>query len=140
MFGDWKSKQNCLDPNGSFQGEHPWACHLTGLPKDCGIIGNGAAYPVGMFPYPPLAQGNPATAIMGGCYEDDIAMPAGTYFFEYHSLPTPGGSAPLCAQYATYKALADSDPVHYKIAGVSKGCGDPVGSICFPSRIDNACF
>lgn len=123
---------NCPDMAGSFMFSHPDACHRTGRPKDCGIIGNGQAYPAGV-PWPLPKDYKP---IAGGCFRSATETPMhGWHFLEYHSLPTPGGSAPACSEFAKYKALADADPAHYQVATVRKGCGGP----CWPTHRDNAC-
>ena len=136
-IGPWATLGDCNDMDGSFMYKHPIACHRTGLPADCGIIGNGAGYP-NDTPYPPLAENDPTTRIMGGCFwsSDGAPRAAGVwYFLEYHALPTPGGSAQACANFKHFKALMKKDPAHYKVATVRHGCGGP----CWPIGIDNAC-
>jgi hypothetical protein len=128
--------------DGSFMYKHPFACHHTGLPADCGIVGNGAGYPKDT-PYPPLAQNDPKTQIMGGCFWSDATAAiaprtrkAGVWFFlEYHALPTPGGSAQACGNFKSFRALMKKDPAHYKVATVTRACGGP----CWPIGLDNAC-
>src|ERR1700722_10021015 len=52
--GPYASHWDCNDMCGSALYSHPFACHFTGLPHDCRIIGNGFAYPKG-FPFPVAA-------------------------------------------------------------------------------------
>lgn len=130
--GDWGSLAECRDMKGSFENAHPFACHTRPSNFNCRVTGNGQAYPRDVvYPRP---QGYPAVVI-SDCIQARTPM-GGWHFLEYHSLPTPGGSAPRCSEFAKFKALADSDPAHFKVATVSKGCGGP----CWPSRRDNACF
>jgi len=137
-IGPWASLADCNDMDGSFMYKHPIACHRTGLPADCGIVGNGAGYPKGT-PYPPLAENDPTTRIMGGCFFSNVTAARHSggnwYFLEYHALPTPGGSAQACNNFKSFKAKAKKDPQHYKVATVTHACGGP----CWPAGIDNAC-
>jgi hypothetical protein len=136
-IGPWPSLLECNDMDGSFMYSHPFACHLTGLPADCGIVGNGAGYPAGT-PYPPLAEDDPQTRIMGGCFWSNTITPTSSskwYFLEYHALPVPGGSMQACGKYKHFKRQAKKDPAHYKLAVVTHACGGP----CWPVGIDNAC-
>jgi hypothetical protein len=136
-IGPWANLGDCNDMDGSFMYKHPFACHHTGAPADCGIVGNGAGYPKGT-PYPPLAENDPTNRIIDGWFFLNTSPPraAGIWFFlEYHALPTPGGSAQACPNFKHFKALMKKDPAHYKVATVTRACGCP----CWPVGIDNAC-
>ena len=138
--GPYSSDSDCADMYGSAIYAHPWECHLTG--QDCGIIGNGFAYPES-YPYPV-----PADEVIAGnlnCQEMTIAnnpytVADGWYFLYY---PLSGaqliGSTSLktCTElYAQYASLALTTPgAQIGYYSDSKCPGAP----CFSVGTDTAC-
>jgi hypothetical protein len=127
--GPYKNHYQCNDMDGSALYSHPFACHLTGLPKDCRIIGNGFAYPKGTaFPVP-LKEVIPSR---DGCFlSNQPGLPRGKYFFFYTNT---GGSVEECADFGYFNNLAKTIPGD-KIATTRKNCGGP----CFTVGTDTAC-
>lgn len=92
FVGPYPNLAYCRDMLGSAIFSHPWACHLTGEPKDCVNTGTGFAYPAG-WPYP----FTPETTITGpDCVLKDrstVKQPSsGIWRFLYYS-PSESGIA-----------------------------------------------
>jgi hypothetical protein len=126
--GPYKTHWDCNDMCGSALYSHPFACHLTGLQKDCGIVGNGFAYPKGfVFPVP-LDQEIPSN----GCFHsNEPGQPRGKYFFFYTNT---GGSIEKCANFNEFNDLAKQTPGD-EVATTRRNCGGP----CFTVGTDTAC-
>ncbi len=126
--GPYKTHFQCNDMCGSALYSHPFACHRTGLPKDCGIIGNGFAYPKD-FPFPvPLDEEIPSN----GCFwSNEPGLSRGKYFFFYTNT---GGSIERCANFNHFNNLA-KEVQGDEIATTRRNCGGP----CFTVGSDTAC-
>jgi hypothetical protein len=126
--GPYASHWDCNDMCGSALYSHPFACHFTGLPHDCRIIGNGFAYPKG-FPFPvPAGEEIPSN----GCFwSNEPPLRSGNYFFFYTNTT---GSIEECSKFRKFNALAKDTPGD-EIAVTKRVCGGP----CFTVGTDTAC-
>lgn len=126
LVGPYRSLAVVRDINGSMQGAHNFACHLTGTYAACHpILGNGMAYPKN---YPYTASTNAAVPVGHRIPSDDALL-----------LPLQGNPRPKPGLYGLYYGNDGSCVAYPKAQRAKYAALVQAGQGIFPYYSDSKC-